>query len=62
MLSADDEGARHLEGGEGMAEPRPNGGYSRSNWPKYLVIYLLVGAAVYALVWFLFLRDGALYG
>jgi hypothetical protein len=45
-----------------MAEPRPNGGYSKSNWPKYLVIYLLVGAAVYALVWFLFLRDSALYG
>ncbi len=37
-----------------------DGGYRR-NWLKYLVIYLLVGGAIYVLVWLLFLRDGG-YG
>jgi hypothetical protein len=45
-----------------MSEQKPDGGYSKSNWPKYLLIYLLVGGAIYALVYFLFLRDGGLYG
>lgn len=33
------------------------GGYGR-NWLKWLVIYLIVGGAIYLLVWFLFLRNG----
>lgn len=33
------------------------GGYGR-NWLKYLIIYLVVGGAIYLLVWLLFLRDG----
>ena len=33
------------------------GGYGR-NWLKYLLIYLVVGGAIYLLVWLLFLRDG----
>lgn len=33
------------------------GGYGR-NWLKWLVLYLIVGGAIYLLVWFLFLRDG----
>jgi hypothetical protein len=49
-------------GEESMSEQKPDGGYSKSNWPRYLLIYLLVGGAIYALVYFLFLRDGGLYG
>jgi hypothetical protein len=52
ILSATDPG------GEGMSDQKPDGGYSRSNWPKYLLIYLLVGGAIYAVVYFLFFADG----
>lgn len=47
-----------------MSEQKPEGdsGYSKSNWPRYLLIYLLIGGAIYALIYFLFLRDGGLYG
>lgn len=40
-----------------MSEP---GGYGR-NWVKYLLIYVVVGAVAYALVWFLFFRDGGYF-
>jgi hypothetical protein len=39
-------------------EPEPGGGYGGSRWWKYLLIYLVVGGAVYALIYFLFLSDG----
>ena len=47
-----------------MSEKKPegDGGYSKSKWPRYLLIYLLIGGAIYALIYFLFLRDGGLYG
>jgi hypothetical protein len=41
-------------------EQKPDGGY-RSSWWKYVLIYLVVGGAIYALVYFLFLSDGV-YG
>ncbi len=41
-----------------MSEP---GGYGRRSWVRYLLIYLVIGAAVYALVWFLFFRDGGYF-
>lgn len=44
-----------------MSDERSGGGYGRSKWPKYLLIYLVIGGAIYALVWFLFLRNG-IYG
>jgi hypothetical protein len=43
-----------------MAENRSEQGYGRK-WPKYVLIYLVVGGAIYALVYFLFLSDGV-YG
>jgi hypothetical protein len=39
-----------------MSEP----GYGR-NWLKYLLIYLVIGAVIYAAVYFLFLRDGGYF-
>lgn len=36
------------------------GGYKR-NWVKYLIIYLVVGGAAYAIIWYAFLKDGG-YG
>jgi hypothetical protein len=39
-----------------MAENRESRGYGR-NWKKLLVIYLVVGAAVYGLI-YLFLQSG----
>jgi hypothetical protein len=54
--------------GTGMADQTPQppeqkpGGYGRSNWAKYLIIYLVVGGVLYFLIWLLFLRDGGLYG
>lgn len=41
-----------------MSDQKPDGGYSKSKWPKYLLIYLLVGGAIYAVVYFLFFSDG----
>jgi hypothetical protein len=45
-----------------MAEPKPeppeSGGGYRSNWLKYLLIYLVVAAVVYGLVYFIFFSDG----
>ncbi len=38
-------------------EPQSGGGYG-SKWVKWLLIYVVVGAAVYALVYFLFLGNG----
>jgi hypothetical protein len=59
MLGRDGPGL----GREGtMSDQKPDDGYSKSNWPKYLLIYLLIGAALYALIYFLFIRDGGLYG
>ncbi|MGH2546430.1 MAG: hypothetical protein ACRDHH_06725 [Actinomycetota bacterium] len=44
-----------------MSEPeRPQSGYGR-NWVKYLLIYVVIAAAVYAAVYFLFLRDGGYF-
>ncbi|MGH2652811.1 MAG: hypothetical protein ACRDHV_00435 [Actinomycetota bacterium] len=44
-----------------MSEPeRPQGGYGR-NWVKYLLIYVVIAAVVYAAVYFLFLRDGGYF-
>ncbi len=42
-----------------MTEPNqtPDKGYGR-NWVKYLLIYLLIGGAIYAVVYFLFFSDG----
>lgn len=50
-----------------MSEQEPQGGgYGkdgyRRNWGKYILIYLLVGGAIYLLVWLLFLRGGGGYG
>lgn len=44
-----------------MSDQDPKGGYG-SNWVKWLIIYLVVGGAIYLLVYFLFLRDGGFYG
>jgi hypothetical protein len=45
-----------------MSEREPKKGYGR-NWGKYILIYLLIGGAVYLLIWLLFLRGGGgLYG
>lgn len=45
-----------------MAEQEPGGGYgSGRNWIKYLIIYLVVGGAAYAIIWYAFLKDGG-YG
>jgi len=45
----------------GMSEPeRPQGGYGR-NWVKYLLIYVVIAAVIYAAVYFLFLRDGGYF-
>ena len=38
-----------------------SGGYKK-NWVKYLLIYLVVGGAAYAIIWYAFLKDGGLYG
>jgi uncharacterized RDD family membrane protein YckC len=38
-------------------EPESKGTYG-SRWWKYLLIYLIVGGAAYALVYFLFFSDG----
>ena len=40
--------------------PEPSGGY-RSKWLRYLLIYLVVAAVVYAAIYFIFLSDGG-YG
>jgi hypothetical protein len=55
-----------VTGREPMAEqkpepPEPSGGY-RSKWMKYLLIYLVVAAVVYALIYFIFIADGGGYG
>jgi hypothetical protein len=51
--------------GAGMSDQTPPegkpGGYGRS-WVRYLIIYLIVAAVLYFLIWLLFLRDGGLYG
>ncbi len=48
-----------------MADPKPeppeSGGGYRSNWLKWLLIYVVVGGAVYALVYFIFFSNGG-YG
>jgi hypothetical protein len=44
-----------------MSDEKPDGGYQRSNWLRYLLIYLVVGAALYALIYFLFIRDGGYF-
>ena len=41
-----------------MSEP---GGYGRRSWVRYLLIYLVIAAVVYAAVWFLFIRDGGYF-
>jgi hypothetical protein len=41
-----------------MAEQEPSGGGYGRNWVKWLLIYLVVGGAIYALVYFMFLKDG----
>lgn len=40
--------------------PEPKGGYG-SKWLRYLLIYLVVAAVVYALIYFIFIADGG-YG
>jgi hypothetical protein len=47
--------------GGSVSDQRPEGGYSKSNWPKYVLIYLVIGGAIYALIYFLFLRDGGYF-
>ena len=46
-----------------MAEQRTErrGGYG-SKWKKWLLIYLAVGAVVYAIIYFVFLNHGGGYG
>lgn len=45
----------------GMSEPeRQQSGYGR-NWLKYLLIYVVIGAVVYAAAYFLFFRDGGYF-
>jgi hypothetical protein len=56
-----DEPRSEEQGRRAMSEQDPKGGYGR-NWGKYILIYLLVGGAVYLLVWLLFFRGGGLYG
>jgi hypothetical protein len=56
-----DESPSEEQGGSAMSEQDPKGGYGR-NWGKYILIYLLIGGAVYLLVWLLFFRGGGLYG
>jgi hypothetical protein len=43
-----------------MADQEPSGGYGR-NWGKWILIYVIVAAVVYGLVWLLFLRDGGYF-
>ncbi len=43
-----------------MTEQEPGGGYGR-NWRKWILIYVIVAAVVYGLVWLLFLRDGGYF-
>ena len=46
-----------------MSDEQPGGGYGGGrSWVKYLVIYLVVGAIAYAVVWYAFLKDGGGYG
>lgn len=40
-----------------MAENRTEQGY-RSKWPKYVLIYLLVAAVLYGLIYLIFFTDG----
>ena len=39
-----------------------SGGSYKRNWVKYLLIYLVVGGAAYAIIYFVFLNDGGGYG
>jgi hypothetical protein len=41
-----------------MAENKSEQGY-RSKWKKYVLIYLLVGAVVYGLIYLLFFTGGS---
>jgi hypothetical protein len=44
-----------------MSEPeRQQSGYGRT-WLKYLLIYVVIGAVVYAAAYFLFFRDGGYF-
>jgi hypothetical protein len=40
-----------------MAENRAEHGY-RSRWPRYVLIYLLVAAVLYGLIYLIFFTDG----
>ena len=44
-----------------MAEREPGGGYGGRNWGKWILIYVIVAAVVYLLVWLLFFRDGGYF-
>jgi hypothetical protein len=44
-----------------MAEQRPSGYGGGRNWAKWIVIYVVIAAVVYGLVWLLFFRDGGYF-
>jgi hypothetical protein len=39
-------------------KPAPDGGGYGSRWWKWLLLYLVIGGAVYALVYFIFFANG----
>lgn len=40
----------------------PKGGYGKKPWWYWLLIYVVVGGAVYALIYMLFLKSNGGYG
>jgi hypothetical protein len=46
----------HGVGGVNVAESRSDQGYGR-RWPKYVLIYLVVAAVLYGLIYLIFFSD-----
>jgi hypothetical protein len=45
-----------------MADQEPRGSYGGGrSWVKWILIYVIVAAVVYLLVWLLFFRDGGYF-
>lgn len=38
--------------------PKPTKGYGKRSAKQWIIIYVVVAAIVYALIYFLFMRDG----